>query len=241
MLRARLRYFNIDQDVRSVMVVSASPGEGKTTVVHHLAVAAAAMGSRVLVIETDLRKPTLAKRLVIPSNHGLTELLIGRTDPGHAVQDITFDERPAEAGGADATVSVIVAGAVPPNPAELLESRAMENVVAWATAEYDLVLLDTPPLAVVSDAIPLLGKVDGVVVVSRLGTTTRDRAYRMRDELESLRAPLLGVVANASKQHRLSDSDYYGEPSPPRDPRDTGGRLGQRIPPVESRLGSKQG
>lgn len=241
LLRARLRYFNVDQDVRSVAVVSSSPGEGKTTVVHHLAAAAAAMGSNVLIVETDLRKPTLARRLGVSSDRGLTDLLIGRTDPREAVQTVTFERLSTGGGSADTPVSIIVAGATPPNPAELLESRAMESVMMWAAERYDLVLVDTPPLGVVSDAIPLLGKVDGVIVVSRLGTTTRDGAARMREELDSLRAPSLGVVANASKQHQLTDYDYYTEPGKAApDPQDRAVN-GRRDPAVVSRLGGGRG
>jgi capsular exopolysaccharide synthesis family protein len=213
MLRARLRYFNVDRDLRLMLVTSASSGDGKTTVVQNLAEAAASMGGRVLIIEGDLRRPTIADRLSLHRAPGLAEVLIGASTAEDTIQ-IT---RPA-GGGPSATsgaLSVLTAGAPPPNPAELIESHAMENVLEWAAENYDLVVIDTPPLSVVPDAIPLLRKVHGVVIVSRLGKSTRDGAARMRDELASLGAPMLGVVANGFKARDTPGYhyDYYYAPS----------------------------
>jgi capsular exopolysaccharide synthesis family protein len=210
MLRARLRYFNVDRDLRTVLVTSAASGDGKTTVVQNLAEAAASMGTRVLVIESDLRRPSLAERFALTRAPGLAEVLISAVRVEDAVQDTSVV--PTSNGTrAKSSVSILPAGAPPPNPAELIESHAMERVLEWAAANYDLVLLDTPPLSVVPDAIPLLRRTDGVLIVSRLRKNTRDGAARMRDELTSLGAPLLGVVANGFKaRHTPSYSyDYY--------------------------------
>jgi capsular exopolysaccharide synthesis family protein len=210
MLRARLRYFNVDRDVRTVLVTSAASGDGKTTVVQNLAEAAASMGSHVLIIESDLRRPNLAERFALLRAPGLAEVLISAVGIENAVQSPSV--APASNGApARSPVSVLTAGAPPPNPAELIESRAMGHVLEWAAANYDLVLLDTPPLSVVPDAIPLLRRSDGVLIVSRLRKNTRDGAARMREELTSLGAPLLGVVANGFKaRHTPSYSyDYY--------------------------------
>jgi Mrp family chromosome partitioning ATPase len=106
---------------------------------------------------------------------------------------------------------VLVAGSPPPNPAELIESHAMADVLAWATERYELVVIDTPPIGVVSDAISLLKKVDGVVVVSRVGKNTRDEAAFLRERLVGVGAPLLGVVANGVKAKAASGYGYgYG-------------------------------
>jgi capsular exopolysaccharide synthesis family protein len=214
MLRARLRYFNVDRDVRTVLVTSAASDDGKTTVVQNLAEAAASMGSRVLVIESDLRRPTLAARFALARAPGLAEVLISAIGVEAAVQETSVV--PAGNGGsARSPVSILAAGAPPPNPAELIESHAMEHVLEWAAANYDLVLLDTPPLSVVPDAIPLLRRSDGVLIVSRLRKNTRDGAARMREELVSLGAPLLGVVANGFKTRRTPgySYDYYHAPA----------------------------
>jgi capsular exopolysaccharide synthesis family protein len=210
MLRARLRYFNVDRDLHTVLVTSAASGDGKTTVVQNLAEAAASMGSRVLIIESDLRRPSLAERFALTRAPGLAEVLISAIRVEDAVQETSVV--PASDGvRARSSVSILPAGAPPPNPAELIESHAMEHVLEWAAVNYDLVLLDTPPLSVVPDAIPLLRSSDGVLIVSRLRKNTRDGAARMREELTSLGAPLLGVVANGFKaRHTPSYSyDYY--------------------------------
>jgi Mrp family chromosome partitioning ATPase len=114
----------------------------------------------------------------------------------------------------------VVAGAVlPPNPAEMLESHAMESVLDSAKARYDLVVIDTPPLTAVSDAFPLLRKVDGVVIVGRIGRNRRDVAERLHETLSGVGAPLLGVIANGFKAGGSTpyaySYDYTGEQSPP--------------------------
>jgi receptor protein-tyrosine kinase len=94
------------------------------------------------------------------------------------------------------SLDVLAAGHTPPNPAELMQSHAMAEVLAWAAEQYELVVIDTAPLAVVSDAMPLLQCVDGVVIVSHIGKNTRDAAAILRERLEGVNAPVLGVVAN---------------------------------------------
>ncbi len=208
MLRARLRYFNVDRDLRLVLVTSAASGDGKTTIVQDLAEAAASMGSRVLIVEADLRRPSIATRLGVRPAPGLTEVLISACEVEGAVQPVSGVGDELQAQGRAGEVSVLVAGTIAPNPAELVESKAIERVLEWAAGEYDLVLIDSPPLAVVPDAIPLLRKVDGVVIVSRLRKNTRDGAARLRDELSSLGAPMLGVVANGLKSRETAEYSY---------------------------------
>lgn len=211
MLRAHLRYFNVDRDVRTVLVSSAASGEGKSTVTRYLAQAAATMGTRTLLIEADLRRPSLGHRLGVRGGPGLVEVLIGASSASAAVRSIDVTTG-VNGSSRVARLDVLLVGAVPPNPAELIESRAMEELLAWATEHYELVLIDTPPLTVVSDAIPLLRKVDGVVIVSRLGESTQDAAERMRERLASLGAPMLGVVANAYAERKLEGYGYAYAP-----------------------------
>jgi succinoglycan biosynthesis transport protein ExoP len=199
LIRAHLRYFNVDRDLRTLMIASAAPGDGKTTVAEHLAGAAARMGSRVLLIEADLRRPTLATHLNIPSGPGLSDVLIGAISLREATQSVGLDQ-PEGNGSRGRTLDVLVAGAtLPPNPGELIESHAMEAVLLQAKATYDLVIIDTPPLTAVSDAIPLLRKVDGVIIVGRVGRNRRDVAERLHETLTGAGAPLLGVIANGFK------------------------------------------
>src|ERR1700722_3415406 len=203
LIRAHLRYFNVDKELRTLLVASAAPGDGKTTVARHLASAAARMGARTLLLEADLRRPTIAQQFEIHSGRGLSDVLIGAVAMTDAIQSIPMGQ-PGNDASRTRTLDVLLAGSVPPpNPGELIESRAMENLLEGAQSTYDLVVIDTPPLTVVSDAFPLLGKVDGVIIVGRVGRNRRDVAARLHETLLAAEAPLLGVVANGFKAGRL--------------------------------------
>lgn len=204
MLRANLRYFNIDRGGESVLITSAAPGDGKSTVAWNLATAAAGAGARVLLIEADLRHPALATNLGLYGTPGLSTVLSGEADMADVVQQIPI--QPSANGRGVRTVDVLLAGPLPPNPADLLESDRMREVIQAGESSYDLLVIDTPPASVVSDAIPLVNQVGGVIVVSRLGETTREAATHLRNQLHNLDAPVLGVVVNAIG----SDSEAYG-------------------------------
>ncbi len=208
MIRAHLRYFNVDRDLETLLVVSPSDGDGKTTVARHLAGATAVMGARALLIETDLRRPAVARQLEIETGPGLSDVLIGASSLEEAVQSIEVGAPPAD-GQPRRHLDVLVAGRMrPPNPGELIESRAMESLLEQARAAYDLILIDTPPLSSVSDPFPLLSRVDGVIVVGRIGGDGREFAERLSETLREAEAPLLGVVANGFKTRRLDPYAY---------------------------------
>jgi tyrosine-protein kinase len=214
LIRAHLRYFNVDRELRTLLVASAAPGDGKTTVARHLAAAAARMGSRVLLVECDLRRPTVAQQLDIAAGPGLSDVLIGAVPVAEATQSVELDA-PSDGVARQRILNVLVAGAVlPPNPGELIESHAMETLLAQAKASYDLIVIDTPPLTAVSDAFPLLRKVDGVVIVGRVGRNRRDVAERLHETLAGVGAPLLGVIANGVKAGSRSSYGYAYDYAP---------------------------
>jgi succinoglycan biosynthesis transport protein ExoP len=204
-VRARLRYFNVDRDLRTLAIVSAQPGDGKTTIAHWLADATAAVGSRALLIETDLRRPTLAEELGVAAGPGLTDVLVGARTLDEVIQKAALVTGQDPEG--EHRLDVVVAGALPPNPAEMLESHAMSEMIAQAKAKYEFVVIDTAPLGAVSDCLPLLRIVDGVAVVASMGNNRRDVARRLAATLQSVNAPLLGVIANRVKGR---DSALYG-------------------------------
>lgn len=204
MLRANLRYFNIDRDVKSVLVTSAAPGDGKTTVAWNLASAAAGGGSKVLVIEADLRHPQFAAAVGLSPGIGLSTVLAGEAELEEAVQQVPVSE--GANGRSPRTIDVLFAGPLPPNPTDLLESERMHDLIDRAEREYEFVVIDTPPTSVVPDAIPLVKRVGGVIVVGRLAKSTRESVTNLRDQLQNLDAPTLGVVVNAIG----SDADGYG-------------------------------
>ncbi len=215
LIRAHLRYFNVDRELRTLLVASAAPGDGKTTIARHLTAAAARMGSRVLLIEADLRRPTLARQLDAHSGPGLADVLIGAVPLNEAIQLIDLGATSGD-NARGKTLDVLVAGAVlPPNPGELVESHAMEALLERAMLSYDLIVIDTPPLTAVSDAFPLLRKVDGVIIVGRVGRNRRDIADRLHETLTGAGAPLLGVIANGFKARRNAPYSYAYDYAPP--------------------------
>ncbi|HZK74316.1 MAG TPA: polysaccharide biosynthesis tyrosine autokinase [Clostridia bacterium] len=213
LIRAHLRFFNVDRDVRTIVVASPAPGDGKTTVARHLAEAAVRFGSRVLLLEVDLRHPSFAQQLDIRATPGLVDVLIGGSTMDEATQTVDLGA-PAGEGARGWALDVLAAGSTPPNPGELLESRAMDTVLGWAKSTYDLVVVDTPPLTAVSDAFPLLTKVDGVIVVGWIGRSRRDDAEGLQQILAGSGAPLLGVIANGSKTSGLGSYANPGKGTP---------------------------
>jgi succinoglycan biosynthesis transport protein ExoP len=197
LLRARLRYFNVDREVRSLLITSAIPGEGKTTVALNLALAEAVAGnSSVVLLEADLRRPALGRRLGIGTQAGLADILSRSATLDEALCTVRIPGR-GNGNGPEIGIAVVTAGAIPPNPAELIESRAMLELLTALSEQFTLVIIDSPPTSVVSDAIPLMRLVSGVVIVSRVELTTRDATRHLREQLRKLKAPSLGVIANA--------------------------------------------
>lgn len=190
LIRAHLRFFNSHREVRSVLIASPAPDEGKTTVARHVAASAATAGSHVLLIETDLRLPSLARELRVNAGPGLTDVLVH----GRSLESARQSVAAVDANG-PVTFDILTAGAGPaPSPAALLESNAMSELLQHARSVYDLVVLDTPPLVSVSDALSLLPQVDGVVVVGWVGRSRRDDAQQLRAVLERTGAPAMGVI-----------------------------------------------
>lgn len=212
LLRANLRYFNVRNAVRSVLVTSAESGEGKSLVGLGLALAAATSGERVLLIEADMRNPGLAESLGKYPRTGLSLALASGADSlDELITSVKVGDIAPIAG--DHRLDVILAGPVPPNPVELIESRRMSDLVKHAEEVYDFVVIDTPPALVVSDAIPLMSSVSGVLAVTGLGVSTKNSAADLAEQLERLRAPVLGLIVNfATRTGRSYDSYGYGRP-----------------------------
>ena len=204
MLRGRLLHFDGDREISSVLVTSAAAGDGKSTVAWNLAMTAASVGSRTILIECDFHQPTLAKRRSLRAGPGLSELLTGKTDS--IVQHVSVAS--GVNGAPERQLDVVVAGNKPPSPLELMESEEMAALVDHFTQLYDLVIIDAPPL--VSDVIPLLRIVSGVlVVVGGPGRASRESATAFREQLQGLDAPVLGLVANKAKMRPSYGYGYH--------------------------------
>jgi capsular exopolysaccharide synthesis family protein len=213
MLRTRLRYFNVDRDINSVLVTSAGPAEGKTTIAWNLAVSVASAGQRAILVEADFHQPTVAGRTGSRSRPGLSELLSDQSSLDDTVQRVTVEDRQNGNEGVR-QLDLIVAGSHPPNPVELLGSEGMARLMGKLMTDHDLVVIDTPPLPILADAIPLVKMVDGVIAVGRINKTTRDEAQALHAQLESLEAPALGVVVNRTPRGKGYQAYYrYGRRS----------------------------
>jgi capsular exopolysaccharide synthesis family protein len=204
LLWANLRYYNADRDIRSLLVTSPVPGEGKTTIALHVAAIAASTGSRTLLIEADLRRPRLAAVLGLLAERGLISVIHGETELEDAVQRVKL---PYVDG--IAPFEALLAGGAFSNPTILLDSPAFRHLLREVEREYDLVVIDAPSTAFVSDAIPLLTRVSGVLVVTRLGHSTRVATSQLASQLENVDAPVLGLAVNSVSNRALAD-DYDG-------------------------------
>lgn len=200
-LRTNLQFMGLDEPVKSMIVTSATPGEGKSTSVANLAVAFAQGGASVCVVDADLRRPMVAKLFGCENWQGLTTVLIGQASIEQCVLSTSVPG-----------LQILPSGPVPPNPAELLGSAQMTALLASLQETYDVVLIDTPPVLAVTDAAVLASKVGGVVLVARSGLVARKQVSAARDALSAVKAKILGVVLSAvPAEARDGYYTYYAE------------------------------
>ena len=176
-------------------MTSSGPGEGKSTTVANLAVVFAQQGKRVLLIDSDLRKPTVHYTFNFTNTFGLTNVLT-RQSQLHDVVKETMEKN----------LYILTSGPIPPNPAELLSSRAMEQLMKDVEEEFDVVLFDSPPLLAVTDGQILASKCDGTILVVSSGKTETDQAVKAKELLNAANSHILGVVLNSKK---MANSNYY--------------------------------
>jgi capsular exopolysaccharide synthesis family protein len=188
-----LQYLSIRRPLRTILITSASPEQGKTTVTANLAVAIAQSGASTIAVEGDLRRPRLDNAFsVSQSGVGLTSVLVGAAELDDATMEI-----PLAGGGGPSgrgAIAFLPSGPQPPNPSELLSSAQMTSLLDRLSVTYDFVLIDSPPVLLVADALELARIVDGVVLVVRANHSTTDEARELRAVVERLGIHLLGVV-----------------------------------------------
>jgi len=199
-LRTNLQFSNIDTKTRTLIVTSAQPEEGKSTVIANLAWTLSESGQRVILIDADLRKPMMHRIFELSNEYGLTNLLTNADDAAMAslaILQIT------------PTLWVVPSGPQPPNPSELLSSKRMEMLIWLFQQEYDWVLFDTPPVLTVTDPLALAPRTDGVLLVAEGKRTRRDMLTRSRLALETVGAKIIGIAVNKLDQRAEGYYAYY--------------------------------
>lgn len=197
-LRTNLQFTNPDRNLKSLLVTSPGPGEGKSTVAANLAVAWAQAGRKVAVVECDFRRPVLDHFFPLKAEQGLTAYLAGQV-PLEAVI------RASGIPGLD----ILLAGAQPPNPAELLQTQAMAAALDYLEENYDWVVFDGPPILAVTDSAVLANQVDGTILVIQAYEVPRKMALQAKNLLDQAKGHLLGVVLNGIRPRGGQDYQYY--------------------------------
>ncbi len=214
-LRTNVLFAGMDRHVKTLIFTSAGLGEGKSTVVINLAIALAQDGKRVLLVDADLRKPIIASRLGLPREPGLSEVLVG----GAAWRDVVRSVTDLMLGtlGVDCVMNtpgldnlnVLTSGALPPNPAEFLNSNRLKDLILEMREEYDFVLFDTPPILPISDAVTVGSRVDGAVLVYQVGRVGRNALKRAKFLLDHAQAVSLGIVLTNVRPEVTPEYAYY--------------------------------
>ena len=199
-IRTNLQFIDAGGKKRRVLLVTSSiPGEGKSTTALSLAASLAEAGNRVVVVDADLRNPSLAKLSGLEGGAGLTDLLLGRVEVRDMVQPI----------GTSGRLFAIASGRIPPNPAELLASTGFTDLIAYLRLETDYIIIDSPPILAVADALELANVVDGVVLIVGVERVRRPQLETTIAALRQVGAPLIGIVANRLARTGVDAYGYY--------------------------------
>jgi capsular exopolysaccharide synthesis family protein len=195
-IQTNLEFIDVDHRPRTIVVTSSVTGDGKTTTAVNLALALAERSGRVLLIDADLRRPSVAQVCGVEAEVGLTTVLVG---------SITAEDAIVPCGP---SLSVLSAGAVPPNPGQLLSSETMRTLIHTLASRYEYIVIDSPPLLATTDALGLAHIADGAIVVARSRFTRRNQLKDTIDSLDNVNAKVLGIVLNQVKERR--QQTYYG-------------------------------
>lgn len=196
-LRTNVDFSAIDDSMQVIMVTSAGAGEGKSTTIANLAVTYAQMERSVILVDADMRKPTEHHTFGVSNRYGLSSYLSQQSPLEDVMQQTNVPG-----------LTVIPSGPIPPNPAEMVASKRMSGLIAELREQYDVILIDTPPLLAVTDAQIIATKSDGVLMVIDYGKVKRDIAIKAKSNLDKVGARILGVVMNNVKR-KSSEAYYY--------------------------------
>lgn len=196
-IRTNIEFSSVQTHLRSILVTSSVPGEGKSFSAANLAAVFAQQEKKVLLVDADLRKPTIHETYQLENVQGLTNVLVGNASLGETVQKTLIDN-----------LYVLTSGPTPPNPAELLSSKAMGELIQEMYSRYSLVIFDSPPLLAVTDGQILANQTDGSVLVVLSGKTKMDTVQKAKDALQQSKAKLLGALLNKKKIKKTEHYSY---------------------------------
>lgn len=194
-IRTSIDFSAIDSAFQTILVTSPEVGSGKSTIAANLAIVYAQQGKKTLLIDGDLRKPTVHKTFSKNMFCGLSSVLTDQIDLHEACQSTEVPN-----------LSILTSGAIPPNPNEMLSSNKMTVILEELKQEYDLIIIDTPPVTIVSDALVIAQEVDGVILAVRYGVTLKDRIKQAVEQIGMTRTPIIGTVLNGVSEKK---SNYY--------------------------------
>ncbi len=194
-LRTNVQFTGIDSKTKKILITSSGPREGKSSTIANLAVSMVHAGDSVLIIDADLRDPTQHRIFGLDNGQGLSTALVQEQDNRKFIKE-------SKVPG----LSVLTAGPIPPNPAELLGSKRMKRLIEQACEQFDIILIDTPPIIAVTDAAILAQEMDGVILVLAAGEVNKDYAIRAKELLDKVGAKILGAVLNKVD---MDTNEYY--------------------------------
>lgn len=197
LLRNNIHFSSIDRENKTIVITSPEPSDGKSTTAANLAIVLAQDGKKVILVDVDLRKPSIHYTFSLGNTEGLTGILSRKISISSAINRTTIPG-----------LSILTSGPIPPNPSKLVNSYAMSFVIEKLKEVFDYVIIDTPPILSVTDAQVIANKCDGVILVISGEKTYRERAKKAKEILENARAQILGVVVNQVKPKK---NEYYGE------------------------------
>lgn len=195
-LRTNIRFSIRDQKCKKFCLTSGMAGEGKSITLLNLAISIAQTGKKVLLIDADLRRPAVARLLVEKASPGLSEVLVGEVKAVDAIRPEVYPN-----------LDILFSGEIPPNPSEILSSELMQSLIETSAEKYDYILVDTPPVNVVTDACIIASLLDGVLLLVREGRSKKDAVRQAINNLQLTGANVLGYILNGVVS---DDSRYYG-------------------------------
>lgn len=203
-LRTNIQYSSFDKDIKTILVTSSGPSEGKSTTTGNLALTMAQSDKKVLIVDCDLRKPTVHKKFSISNEKGLSNYLIGEV----GLDDVIVKH--------SENLYLLTSGIIPPNPAEMLSSKKMKEFLDLMKEKFDTVIIDSPPVLAVTDAQILSTEVEGVLLVAASGQTEKEALIRAKELLLKVKANILGVILtkvpqDSGKSYGYTYYYYYGD------------------------------